>query len=93
VLVGGRVGHVAFYDPKLFASFSSSVPFWGLLEIHRGGMSSHGAMIGIAIACIWFARHIIHAQHISMVDRPQQDQSSTEELLTAWLGEQLKEKK
>lgn len=56
LLAGGRIGHVAFYEPGLFASFSSSFPFWGLLELHRGGMSSHGAMIGIAIACIWFGR-------------------------------------
>ncbi|MBL9150645.1 MAG: prolipoprotein diacylglyceryl transferase [Phycisphaerae bacterium] len=56
LLAGGRIGHVLFYEPKLFVAFSSSFPFWGLLEIYRGGMSSHGAMIGIAIACIWFGR-------------------------------------
>ncbi|MFO0827726.1 MAG: prolipoprotein diacylglyceryl transferase [Phycisphaerales bacterium] len=56
LLVGGRVGHVVFYEPDLLTRFSSSFPFWGLLEIHRGGMSSHGGMIGVAVACIVFGR-------------------------------------
>ncbi len=56
VLVGGRVGHVLLYEPSLLWTFGSGFPFWGLLEIHKGGMSSHGGMAGVAIAVIWFAR-------------------------------------
>lgn len=56
VLVGGRVGHVLLYEPSLLWTFGSGFPFWGLLEIHKGGMSSHGGMVGVAIAVIWFAR-------------------------------------
>ncbi len=56
VLVGGRLGYVAFYDPALLWSFESSVPWWGLLAIHRGGMASHGGLIGVIVAAWLFGR-------------------------------------
>ncbi len=55
-LVGGRLGYAAFYAPDLFVTFHSSFPFWALLEVHKGGMASHGGMIGIAAGCILFSR-------------------------------------
>ena len=56
VIAGGRIGHCVFYEPHLFVQFSGDFPFWGLLEIHKGGMASHGGVIGVAIAIILFAR-------------------------------------
>jgi phosphatidylglycerol---prolipoprotein diacylglyceryl transferase len=56
VLVGGRVGYILFYDPKLLIDFSTSFPWWGLLAINRGGMASHGGMIGVFIAIVLFSR-------------------------------------
>ena len=56
VILGGRLGHVLFYEPQLFVEFSGSFPFWGLLALHRGGMASHGGVIGVAIAIMLFAR-------------------------------------
>jgi len=55
-LVGGRLGYCLFYDPSLFLSFRSSVPFWGVLAVNEGGMASHGGIIGIIVACILYAR-------------------------------------
>jgi phosphatidylglycerol:prolipoprotein diacylglycerol transferase len=55
VLVGGRLGYGAFYEPTLFIDFSSKFPFWGILAIHQGGMASHGGMIGCVIAMLLFA--------------------------------------
>ncbi len=52
VLVGGRVGHYFLYGD--WRNFSSDP-----LQIFRvwdGGMASHGGMIGVAIALVWFAR-------------------------------------
>jgi len=49
IIVGGRVGYVAFYDPKLFTSRS----FFMLWE---GGMSFHGGVIGTTLGIILFAR-------------------------------------
>ncbi|NBV65260.1 MAG: prolipoprotein diacylglyceryl transferase, partial [Planctomycetes bacterium] len=56
VLIGGRVGHVLFYDQHLLWQFTGEFPFWGLLFIHKGGMSSHGGILGVLIACFWWAR-------------------------------------
>ncbi len=56
VFLGGRLGYALIYDPGLFVSFSASPPWWGLLALNRGGMASHGGMVGVLIACIWIAR-------------------------------------
>jgi len=56
VVFGGRFGYIFFYDPNLLIDFSSSPPFWGVLALNRGGMSSHGGMIGVLVACWWIAR-------------------------------------
>lgn len=56
VLAGGRLGYCIFYDPSLFISFKSSIPFWGVLAVNEGGMASHGGVIGVVIASIVFAK-------------------------------------
>ncbi|MGD9690294.1 MAG: prolipoprotein diacylglyceryl transferase [Phycisphaerales bacterium] len=55
-IVGGRVGYCLVYDPSLFTSVTGSFPFWGVLAIHRGGMASHGGLIGLCVAAWWVAR-------------------------------------
>lgn len=50
VLLGGRLGYMAVYDPALFITFYDSVPFWGGLAINHGGMASHGGIVGVIIA-------------------------------------------
>ncbi len=57
VVIGGRVGHVIFYEPSDLISFHADFPWWGLLDIHKGGMSSHGGIIGCALAALLFAKH------------------------------------
>ena len=56
VIAGGRLGHILFYDPHLLVEFTGQFPFWGLLAIHKGGMSSHGGVIGVATMVVLFAR-------------------------------------
>lgn len=51
VLVGARLGHVLFYEWQRFAQD----PLWSL-EIHRGGLSSHGAALGLAVAMYAYTR-------------------------------------
>jgi phosphatidylglycerol:prolipoprotein diacylglycerol transferase len=64
-LIGGRLGYVLFYKPELITSISANFPFWGALEVHKGGMASHGGIIGIMLACWWFARkEKISVQHV-----------------------------
>lgn len=55
-VVGGRLGYVLLYQPSLLTDFGSSFPWWGVLALHRGGMASHGGMVGVLVACALFAR-------------------------------------
>lgn len=55
-LAGGRLGYCLFYSPELFWQFSSQMPYWGVLEVHKGGMASHGGIAGVLLVCLWFAR-------------------------------------
>lgn len=56
VVLGGRLGYALFYQPALLWTFTSHPPFWDLLAINKGGMASHGGMIGAIVALAWFAR-------------------------------------
>lgn len=56
VMIGGRVGFAIFYEPSLFVSFGNQFPYWGLLRIDKGGMSSHGGILGVMLVCYLFAR-------------------------------------
>jgi len=65
VLVGGRLGYAAFYRPELFINFTASPPWWELLAIHRGGMASHGGILGVLIAMVIFAwKHRLPSLHL-----------------------------
>lgn len=50
VLIGGRLGYAIFYERHLLTDFSSAFPFWGVFAINRGGMASHGGIIGVVVA-------------------------------------------
>lgn len=56
ILIGGRLGYCLFYAPDLFLQFTSSFPFWGVLELHKGGMASHGGILGVIAACYLYGR-------------------------------------
>jgi phosphatidylglycerol:prolipoprotein diacylglycerol transferase len=56
VLLGGRLGYVLVYEPRLLTEFSSTPPWWGLLAINKGGMASHGGIAGVIVATLVFAR-------------------------------------
>lgn len=56
IVLGGRLGYVAFYQPSLFMSFTpDSFPWWGVFKINQGGMASHGGMLGGVAGCAFFA--------------------------------------
>lgn len=57
-LLGGRLGYVLLYSPDLLWTFTDTIPFWGVLAIHEGGMASHGGMAGVVIAAILYARKV-----------------------------------
>lgn len=66
LLLGGRLGYVLFYEPSLLLAWESEAfPYSGLLAVNRGGMASHGGMIGGLLGCAWFAwRHKLPALHL-----------------------------
>jgi len=51
VLVGGRLGYYLLY--KIEVVLANPLV---LLKVWEGGMASHGGMVGILVAMIWFAR-------------------------------------
>jgi phosphatidylglycerol:prolipoprotein diacylglycerol transferase len=52
VIVGGRLGHVLFYGPL---SYYLSNPL-EIFAVWKGGMASHGGILGVIAAMTWFAR-------------------------------------
>lgn len=56
IIIGGRLGYCLLYQPKLLFELHTSFPFWGLLEVNKGGMASHGGIIGVIVACFYFGR-------------------------------------
>ena len=51
IIIGGRLGYVLIYDPKYFLSNLIEIPM-----IWNGGMSFHGAVIGVIFASFIFCR-------------------------------------
>jgi phosphatidylglycerol:prolipoprotein diacylglycerol transferase len=51
VVIGGRLGHVLFYEPAYYLSHP-----WQIPAVWNGGMSFHGGLAGTALALVAFAR-------------------------------------
>ena len=51
VVIGGRLGFVAFYQPEFYLQNPLEV-----LKVWQGGMSFHGGFLGVVIATIIFCR-------------------------------------
>jgi len=51
VIVGGRLGHVLFYEPLRFLASPLDI-----LKVWTGGMSFHGGLLGVAAAMVFYAR-------------------------------------
>ncbi len=54
-LIGGRLGYCLFYSPDLFLKFRGDFPFWGVLAVNEGGMSTHGGIVGLGVALVFFS--------------------------------------
>lgn len=71
VLIGGRLGHCIFYQPDSWLEWSSEFPFWGVLEIHKGGMASHGGILGVLLAFWLFSYRkkysLLHLLDLSVI--------------------------
>ncbi len=56
VILGGRLGYAIFYDQSILITFDSYFPYWEFLKIYHGGLASHGGIIGIITAIVFFAK-------------------------------------
>lgn len=52
VIVGGRLGYVLFYDAAAFVENPLI-----LFQVWKGGMASHGGILGVAVALALYARN------------------------------------
>ncbi len=50
-MVGGRLFHVAFYDPATYLADPLQI-----VAIWKGGMSMFGGLVGATVAALWFLR-------------------------------------
>lgn len=62
VLLGGRLGYVAFYNPSHYWQHPLQI-----LYIWQGGMSFHGGLFGACLAMYCFARHY-HLPYLRLMD-------------------------
>lgn len=53
VMVGGRLGWIIFYGLK---QDHSEDPWWWPVEVWKGGMASHGGIIGLVLFTLYWAR-------------------------------------
>ena len=54
VILGGRLGYAAFYNPDLWLGWTDSeFVKWDLLRLWDGGMSCHGGVLGVLAAIGW----------------------------------------
>lgn len=51
VILGGRLGYVAFYQPAFYLENPGLI-----LQVWQGGMSFHGGLIGVTVAALIFCR-------------------------------------
>lgn len=50
VVVGGRLGYILLYQPSLLWTVRPQFPWWDAIALNRGGMASHGGMVGVLLA-------------------------------------------
>jgi phosphatidylglycerol:prolipoprotein diacylglycerol transferase len=51
VIVGGRLGYILFYQLSEYLADPAQI-----FRIWQGGLSFHGGLVGVMVACAWFAR-------------------------------------
>ena len=55
IVVGGRLGFVFLYEPAYFLANPIEI-----FAVWHGGMAFHGALLGVCLACVLFARKKQH---------------------------------
>ncbi len=63
-LIGARLGHCLFYDPAYYLAHPWEIPM-----VWRGGLASHGGLLGILAALAWYVRRREDRSYLWLLDR------------------------
>lgn len=63
-IIGARLGHCLFYEPEYFLANPIEI-----LKTWKGGLASHGGVIGIMIAIYIYSRRVTHRSVLWTFDR------------------------
>ncbi|MBQ4366880.1 MAG: prolipoprotein diacylglyceryl transferase [Muribaculaceae bacterium] len=63
-IVGARLGHVFFYDWSYYSQHLTEIP-----KVWQGGLASHGGVLAILIALLFFSRYVTHRSPLWVLDR------------------------
>lgn len=63
-IVGARLGHCIFYQPEFF--FHNPIE---ILMVHKGGLASHGGIVGILIALFIYSKRHPQEPYVWLLDR------------------------
>ncbi len=63
-IVGARLGHCLFYDPKYYLSNPIEI-----LKIWEGGLASHGGVFLLILALVWYSRKVTRKSVWWLFDR------------------------
>lgn len=64
IIVGARLGHCLFYEPQYYLSHPVEI-----LKIWKGGLASHGGVLGIIIAVWLYSRKVTKLSMLWTFDR------------------------
>ncbi|MEM9837289.1 MAG: prolipoprotein diacylglyceryl transferase [Bacteroidota bacterium] len=63
-ILGARLGHVLFYQPEYYLNHPLEI-----LQIWRGGLASHGGVIGVVTALYLFSRNVSKKPFLWVADK------------------------
>ena len=63
IIAGGRLAHCLFYEPAYYLAHPVQI-----LDLSRGGVASHGSVLGLALAIVLYARHYDYSL-LELLDR------------------------
>ena len=63
-IVGARLGHVFFYDWDYYSQHPAEI-----IMVWKGGLASHGGVIGIFIVLWFYSKKVTHRNIFWVIDR------------------------
>lgn len=63
-LLGARLGHCFFYEPDYYLAKP-----WRIVEVWKGGLASHGALVGICLSLWAYSRYHQDQPYLWLLDR------------------------